>query len=225
MKRTSFFVMPLVALALLISATGCSSLGKTEKGAGIGAAAGGVIGGIIGNRSDNTAKGAIIGAAVGGAAGAIIGAQMDKQAEELEDELEGAEVERVGEGIQITFDSAILFATNSSTVSSASQQNLMSLANSLQTYPNTEVLITGHTDATGTDAYNQTLSEERAGSVAAILMQNSVQGTRVKTMGLGETQPIADNGTAAGRQQNRRVEVAIFATEEYRQEVESGSGE
>ncbi len=196
-------------------------MNNTGKGAAIGAGAGAAVGAIIGKATGKTATGAIVGAAVGGSAGAIIGRQMDKQAEELEEELEGAKVERVGEGIQITFDSAILFAFNSSDLSDQARQNLVNLANSLKEYPNTEILIAGHTDSVGSETYNQELSERRANSAAAYLLDAGVGADRMSIIGHGETQPVASNDTDLGRQQNRRVEVAIYASEEYRQELES----
>lgn len=212
--------LPLIlALIFSLGLAGCSSLSKTEKGAGIGAGAGAVVGGVIGKAKGNTAKGAIIGAVVGGAAGAVIGQQMDKQAKELEDDLEGAEVNRVGEGIQITFDSAILFGIDSSQLSSSSRTNLQDLAKSLAKYPNTNVVIVGHTDATGSDAYNQDLSERRASSTASYLVSQGVARNRITTLGRGESEPVASNDTETGRQDNRRVEVAIYASEEYREEV------
>ncbi len=211
-------------LSLLVLFTGCESSSNTMKGAGVGAGAGAVIGGIIGSNSDNTAKGVLIGSAIGGAAGAIIGAQMDKQAEELDQELENATVERVGEGIQITFDSAILFSVDSSELSTGARRSLADLAASLQSYPNTNVLIVGHTDDTGAAEYNQSLSERRASAAAAALADFGIPRTRLSINGFGETQPIADNATPSGRQQNRRVEVAIFASDEYRQSLEQQGG-
>lgn len=215
LRFTSVFLIVL----LLASAAGCKSIGRTEKGAAIGAGAGAIIGGVIGKATGKTTRGVLIGTAVGGAAGAIIGRQMDKQAEELDEELEGATVERVGEGIQITFDSAILFAVDSAELSETSIENLGALAESLQEYPNTDVMIVGHTDSTGPEAYNQDLSERRAASAARLLLEQGIAPERLGTTGYGETQPIASNDTAVGRQQNRRVEVAIYASEEYREEV------
>lgn len=210
-------------LALLLVAggvlTGCANMSRTEKGAAAGAGAGAVVGGAVGKVAGSTAKGAIIGAVVGGTAGAIIGQQMDRQARELEEELEGATVERVGEGIQVTFDSAILFAFDSADLSAQARENLRQLAQSLQEYPNTEVLIAGHTDATGSESYNQRLSERRAGSAGDFLMRQGVQPRRITTIGKGELEPVASNETSTGREQNRRVEVAIFASEEYREEL------
>lgn len=217
-----FVAVPLAALVFSAGVlSGCANLSKTEKGAVIGAGAGTVVGGAIGKVAGSTAKGAIAGAIVGGAAGAIIGQQMDKQAKELEDELEGATVERVGEGIQVTFDSAILFGFDSAELSSSARENLRDLAQSLQQYPNTEIMIVGHTDATGSESYNQSLSERRANSAGAYLRSQGVSSSRITTIGKGELEPVASNDSAYGREQNRRVEVAIFASEEYREQVSS----
>ena len=214
-------VLPLVVLlSLSLSLMGCANMSKTGRGAAIGAAAGGAVGAIIGKATGKTATGAIVGAAVGGTAGAIIGRQMDKQAAELEEELEGAEVERVGEGIQVTFDSAILFEVNSYDLSTDAKQNLSNLAQSLGEYNNTEVIIAGHTDSSGPEDYNLKLSEQRADAAAVQLVRAGVAGARISIVGHGESEPVATNDTAFGRQQNRRVEVAIFASEEYRQELE-----
>ncbi|MDZ4700223.1 MAG: OmpA family protein, partial [Rhodothermales bacterium] len=185
-----------------------------------GAGAGAAVGAIIGKATGKTATGAIVGAAVGGTAGAIIGRQMDKQAEELEEELEGAKVERVGEGIQITFDSAILFEFGKADLSAQAKTNLDNLANSLKEYPNTEILIAGHTDSVGSEEFNQKLSETRANSAASYLLGQAITADRMSVAGNGETQPVASNDTDMGRAQNRRVEVAIYATEEYREELE-----
>jgi outer membrane protein OmpA-like peptidoglycan-associated protein len=213
-----------LVLALVAGAAGCASMSRQEKGAIIGAGSGAVIGGAIGNASGNTALGAILGAAIGGAAGAYIGNYMDKQAAEIERDLEGATVERVGEGIKITFDSGILFDVNSSMVQPAGQANLDQLAVILNKYPDTEILIEGHTDATGSAEYNLTLSRNRAQSVATRLEGAQVLPTRFTIMGYGEDQPVADNATAAGRQANRRVEIAIFANDKLKKTAEQKAG-
>jgi outer membrane protein OmpA-like peptidoglycan-associated protein len=204
-------------MAALLS--GCSSLNQTQRGAVIGAGAGGAVGAAVGAATGSTARGAIIGAAVGGVAGAVIGSQMDKQREELADDLEGATVERYGEGVLVTFDSGLLFDFDSSVVKGAAQSNLTDLANSLRNYPDTEVLIVGHTDSQGSDSYNQGLSERRAAAAKNFLVTQGVPADRIRTEGLGEMEPVASNDTDAGRSQNRRVEVAIFASEEYREEL------
>jgi outer membrane protein OmpA-like peptidoglycan-associated protein len=206
-------------LALTALTTGCSALTQTQRGAVIGATAGGAVGAAVGSATGSTARGAIVGAAVGGVAGAVIGAQMDRQREELASDLEGARVERYGEGLLITFDSGLLFAFDSDVVQGNARQNLTNLANSLREYPETEVLIVGHTDNVGSAAYNQTLSDRRAASARNFLVSQGVQGQRIRTAGMGLTEPVASNETEAGRAQNRRVEVAIFASEAHRQEL------
>ncbi len=210
-------------VGVMASSFGCASMNRTEEGLVIGAAGGAVVGGVIGRAAGSTAKGAILGAAVGGTAGAIIGRQMDKQAAELAAEIPGAKIERVGEGVLVTFDSGLLFDFDSDVVKGAAQQNLTALANSLVKYPDSELLIVGHTDSVGSDAYNQRLSERRARSAASYLTGRGVKPDRLRTDGRGEVEPVADNATDAGRAQNRRVEVAIFASEEYRQRLMRGS--
>jgi outer membrane protein OmpA-like peptidoglycan-associated protein len=213
-----------VAFAVLsvFAFSGCASLSKTQEGAVIGGATGAVVGGVIGNQTGSTARGAIIGAAVGGAAGALIGRQMDQQAEALDDELPGATVERVGEGIQVTFASGILFDFDSYSLRAAAQENLSNLAASLNRYPDSEVLIVGHTDSRGDDAYNQRLSENRSGAARNYLVQQGVDATRIRAVGMGESEPVDTNDTDEGRQANRRVEVAIFASEAYRKRLTGG---
>lgn len=220
LSRRGVHVLAITLLMGSLLIGGCSSLSNTEKGAAIGAGAGGAAGAVIGNVAGNTAAGAIVGAAVGGTAGAIIGQRMDKQAEELDEELEGAEVERVGEGIIVKFDNALLFDFDSAELRPMARENLGDLAASLRDYPDTEVLIVGHTDSTGPEDYNQRLSERRASSAATYVMEQGLRPSRITTVGKGEQEPIASNDTEAGRQQNRRVEVAIYASEEYRQEVQ-----
>jgi len=209
--RHTFVVIPL--LAGLIVSSGCASLNQKEKGAIIGAGSGAVVGGVIGRANGSTAKGAIIGAAVGGTAGAVIGHQMDQQAKEIQQNIPGAVVERVGEGLQVTFASGLLFDYDSDVLREAARKNLATLAASLEKYPNTDLMIVGHTDATGPDAYNMTLSERRAAAAASYLASQGVTRTRLRSTGRGETEPVAPNDSEADRQKNRRVEVAIFANE------------
>jgi outer membrane protein OmpA-like peptidoglycan-associated protein len=222
MKRIISLVL---VFALLVAAAGCASMSRKEKGAVIGAGSGAVLGAVIGKQAGNTALGAILGAAVGGAAGAYIGNYMDKQAAEIERDLDGATVERVGEGIKITFDSGILFAVGKSDLQAASRTNLTNLAAILNKYPDTEVLIEGHTDATGSDESNLTLSRNRAQSVANYLESLQVMPTRFPIMGYGESQPVADNGTEAGRQANRRVELAIMANDKLKGVAQQKAGQ
>jgi len=202
-----------IVTTALLALNGCST--NMGTGAATGAAAGAVIGGL----ASGSVRGAIVGAAVGGTAGAAIGAVMDAQAEDLQDKLPNARVERLGEGIAVTFDSGILFAVNASTLQHAGQQNLRDLAASLEEYEGTEVLVVGHTDSTGEEAYNQALSERRADSARTFLLGTGLESGRVRAVGRGELEPIATNDTADGRQQNRRVEVAIFASEEMQQRM------
>lgn len=214
-------LMIIVVFTFGVLMSGCQA-SNTTKGGAVGAAAGGAVGAAIGSRSDNTAVGAIIGAAIGGTAGALIGRRMDKQAEELRTDLEGAEVERVGEGIKITFDSGLMFDVDSYSLRSATRTNLTELAQTLKKYEDTNILIEGHTDNTGSDEYNQNLSVKRANSVTSYLVGQGVSSSRFTTMGYGENQPIADNSTASGRQQNRRVEVAIYANEKMKKAAKRG---
>lgn len=215
--------LPFAALVLsaMLGLTACGSWGSREKGAVIGAGAGAAVGAAVGSQVGSTAKGAIIGAAVGGTAGAVIGHQMDQQAKSLDDDLEGATVSRVGEGIVVTFEDGILFDFDSSTLRPAARNNLDELADNLRQYERTDVLILGHTDATGSDSYNQGLSERRANSAAQYVQSRGVAGDRISTRGMGENDPIASNDTEAGRQLNRRVEVVIYADEEWRRDLQN----
>ena len=213
MKRT---LTAFLAFALVLMGAGCASMNKTTQGAIIGAAGGAVVGGVVGKIAGNTLLGAIAGAAVGGAAGAFIGRHMDKQAEEMRRDLEGAKVERVGEGIKITFDSGLMFDVNKYDLRAASRENLAKLAAILNKYPDTNVLIEGHTDSTGTREINMPLSENRAKAVSNHLAGLSVLSTRMSVAGYGPDQPIGDNATVEGRQQNRRVDLAIMANDKLK---------
>ena len=207
-----------VSIALML---GCGA-SNMIKGGAVGAGAGGIAGGVIGHQLGNSAVGAIIGAAVGGTAGALIGRHMDKQAEEMRQDIENAKIERIGEGIKITFDSGILFEIDSSELQPMARSNIESLAKILNKYPDTNILIEGDTDNTGSEEYNQKLSERRAEAVAAYQRSLNVASSRISTVGLGELNPIASNDTAYGRTQNRRVEVAIFANDKLKAEAEKG---
>lgn len=200
-----------LTLAALMPLTVSCAMNKTEKGVIIGAGAGGAVGAVIGKATGNTVRGAIIGATVGGVAGGIIGHQMDKQAEELAYDLPGATVQRIGEGITVTFPEGLLFGFDSDQIGAPAQDNLRRFAASLQKYPNTRTLIVGHTDSDGSSAYNMDLSDRRAQSAASFISGQGVNPSRISMAGRGESEPIAVNSSDAGRQLNRRVEVAIYA--------------
>lgn len=210
------------ALLLAVSA-GCSS-NNAAKGGAIGAGAGAAAGGVIGHQSGNTAVGAIIGAAVGGATGALIGNEMDKRAAEMRSDIEGARIERVGEGIKITFDSGLLFDFDKSNLRPQAQTNIQSLAKVLNKYPDTDIVVEGDTDNIGTAEYNVGLSDRRAQSVSSYLTSLDVSGSRITNLALGETNPVASNNTEEGRQLNRRVEVAIFANDKLKKAAEEQAG-
>ena len=210
-------VVAMVAALTALTLDSCAT--HTQTGAAVGAGAGAVVGGLIGKGSGHTVRGAIIGAAVGGTAGALIGARMDRQAKELAQNIPGARVERVGEGITVTFESGLLYDFDSDIVKQTARNNLRTLAQSLDKYPGSDILIVGHTDAVGPAAYNQSLSERRASSAADYLVVQGLARTRVSTRGMGETDPISSNDTERGRELNRRVEVAIYASEAYRAEM------
>jgi len=215
-----------IALASIgVLGAGCDSMTKTQKGAAIGAGAGGTIGAVIGKAAGNTALGAIIGGAVGGTAGAFIGRNMDRQAAEIKQTVPGATVTREGEGILVKFDSGILFDTDKSDLKSAARTNLANLATSLQNNPQTNILIVGHTDNTGSDSYNQSLSVRRAESVKSFIAANNVGSSRLSVQGKGESEPIADNTTADGRSQNRRVEIVIVANDTMKNQAKQQSGQ
>jgi outer membrane protein OmpA-like peptidoglycan-associated protein len=212
-----------LTLILALQTVGCASMNARTKGGLIGAAAGGVAGGVIGKQAGSTTKGAIIGAVVGGAAGVIIGNQMDQQAKELQQNIPGATVERVGEGIQVTFDSGLLFDFDSDVVRGNARSNLDALAASLNKYANSDLLIVGHTDATGRESYNQDLSERRANAAASYLASQGVN-RRIQRRGMGELEPVDTNDTEAGRSHNRRVEIAIYASDDLREQAKRQAG-
>ena len=212
----------LLSMAVLLSGCGASNL---LKGTGIGVGAGAGVGAGIGALAGNTGLGAIIGAAVGGTAGALIGKKMDKQKKELEESLPDATIETVhnGEAIKVTFDSGILYATNSSTLGNASKSALRNLATSLKDNRDTNIKIVGYTDNTGRVDYNQILSEKRAKSVYDYLIEQGISTDRMVYEGRGVHDPVADNSTAEGRSLNRRVEILIMANEQMIEDARSGN--
>lgn len=222
MTKTKQVLIAFLAVAVMTG--GCKSMNKTQKGAAIGAGSGAVIGGVIGKATGNTALGAILGATVGGVTGAVIGRNMDKQAEEIKNEVPGAKVERVGEGIVVEFNNKILFGFDRADLGADAKGNLNELINVLNKYPDTNIEIQGHTDDTGTDTYNQGLSERRASAVATYLRSNGVSSNRVTTKGFGETAPKYSNESVDGQSMNRRVDFLITANEKMVQEAKKESG-
>jgi outer membrane protein OmpA-like peptidoglycan-associated protein len=220
-----------VAVGLLLStaalSTGCQSEmtateGRGTRGAAIGAGAGALLGGIIGSTSGSWGRGALIGAVIGGVAGSAIGNYMDRQAAEIRRDVQGANVERVGEGIRVVFDSGLLFSTGSSTLTADSRYNIEKLSRIMSRYNDTNIVIEGHTDTIGGEASNQVLSERRAESVASLLRAYGVSGNRMSTVGYGQTRPVATNETEAGRKLNRRVEVLIYANNDLKRQAQTG---
>ena len=219
-----------LSITLLLGCEAVKNTNKTQRGAVIGAAGGAVLGGILGNNvgsKDNAALGAVLGGVVGGAAGGLIGKRMDKQAQKIEEEIPGAEVKRVGEGINVIFDenSGVRFATNKSSLTPESMQTLDKLVGVFQEYPQTNVVVDGHTDSSGDDEYNMQLSKKRAQTVVDYLASHGIERNRFTVAWHGENTPIADNSTAEGRARNRRVELGIVANEEMKKEAQQQTGE
>ncbi|MHA7057450.1 OmpA family protein [Aquimarina sp. M1] len=205
-------------LTMLNSCDTVQNANNTQKGAVIGTTAGAVLGGVIGNNvgnKENSVLGAVIGGVVGGVAGGVIGKQMDKQAQKIEEEIPGAEVTRIGEGIDIVFDenSGVYFDTNKYNINTKSRENLNKLVNVFKDYPDTNIIVEGHTDSSGDDAYNMELSKKRANSVTSFLISQGIDKNRLTTYYHGETLPKYDNATAEGRAKNRRVEFGIIAND------------
>jgi outer membrane protein OmpA-like peptidoglycan-associated protein len=212
MFRTILSRLWLITIITGLAGSGCKSLNKTQKGTIIGAAGGAAVGAGVGKAAKNTVLGAIIGATVGGVTGGIIGKQMDKEAREIA-QIPGAEVKRVGEGINVTFESGVLFGIDKSDISVTAQTKIKDLANVFAKYPDSYILIEGHTDASGSSSHNLNLSEERAKAVGAYLQAQKISPARIKTAWYGETQPKVANDTEENKSQNRRVEFAVYANE------------
>lgn len=228
-KITVYLLIGVLSLGLVF--TSCDSVkntNKTQRGAAIGTVAGGILGAVIGNnvgKGGNGALGAVLGGVIGGVAGGVIGNKMDKQAREIQTALPGAQVERVGEGIKLTLgENSVRFDTNKSTLTAATKANLDKLVPVFQSYADTDIVIYGYTDSTGSVEYNQTLSEQRAASVKAYLASKGLSVARFTTTGMGVADPIATNDTPEGRTQNRRVEFAIVANEKMKQEAAKEAG-
>ncbi len=221
-KYTKYISMLLV-MGLVFGCNAVKNANNKQKGAVIGSAGGAVIGGVVGNNvgKGNTVLGAIIGGVVGGVAGGYIGDRMDRQAEEIENQVPGAEVTRVGEGINVTFDenSGVYFELNKSEIKGPAAVTLDRLANIFKEYPKSNILIEGHTDSSGSNEYNMSLSKRRAQAVSDYLIAQGIDASRFTTKWYGEEQPRFDNETPEGRSKNRRVELGIVASEALKEEA------
>lgn len=219
-KKIVIFGLSVATSAMLLgSCSTIQSMSNTQKGAATGAVAGGALGAIIGKKAGNTAVGVLAGAAIGGVAGGLIGKKMDKQAAEIERTVAGAEVIKADEGIIVKFDSGILFDFDKTDVKPDARTNISNLVASLNENPDTDILVVGHTDNTGTDKYNQGLSERRAKAVRDYAVSQGLASRRIKTEGRSFHEPIAENDTENGRAQNRRVEIVIVANDKMKQEA------
>ena len=230
MKKTStILVVSLMLLSTIF--TSCEAVkntNNTQRGAAIGAVGGAVLGGILGNnlgKGGNGAMGAVLGGVIGGVAGGVIGNKMDKQAREIETALPGAQVERVGEGIKLVLgENSVRFDTNKSTLTATAKANLDKLVPVFKSYADTDIVIYGYTDSTGSAEYNLNLSQQRANSVEKYLESKGLNMARFKMVGMGIADPIATNDTPEGRSQNRRVEFAITANEKMVQDAQKEAG-
>lgn len=225
--KINFLKSICVALCALIVLSGCGSLNNTAKGSMLGAAGGAALGLLVGHFAGNKAIGAAVGTAVGAGTGAIIGRRMDKAAEAAA-EVKNATVETVTDAnnltaVKVTFDSGVLFASNKYNLNDEAKKNLAQFAQVLKEYNDADVAIFGHTDSTGSDAINDPLSLNRANSVAEYLKSLGVSTKQIKNVeGFGSKEPVADNSTPAGRAQNRRVEVYMYASEAMINAANSG---
>tara|TARA_R110001583_G_scaffold15058_3_gene62418 strand:+ start:2906 stop:3616 length:711 start_codon:yes stop_codon:yes gene_type:complete len=230
LKKLGISVLALILVVSLSSCEATKNASNTQKGGAIGAAGGAILGAIIGNNTGKKGSGgelgAVIGGVVGGGAGILIGKKMDKQAQKIEEEIPGAVVERIDDGIVVTFDenSGVYFDTNKYNINNDSQLLLNKLSGILLEYSDTNVIVVGHTDSTGADEYNMTLSKNRAFSVTNYFVSKGLSATRFTTNWFGEEQPIADNTTAEGRSKNRRVNMAIVPNDKMVEDAKKESG-
>ena len=226
-----FVVLALSAAVLFTGCEAYNNTNKAQRGAVVGAAGGALLGAILGNNvgnGQNSELGAVLGTVVGGAAGAVIGNQMDKQAKKIEEEIPGADVKRVDDGIVVTFDEnngGVYFDTNKYNINEKSKQTLDKLAAILKEYPDTNVLVAGHTDSVGKDEYNLGLSQRRAQAVTNYFKSKGLASSRFTTKWYGEKNPIASNDTAEGRAKNRRVNVVIVPNEKMKAEAKKQAGQ
>ncbi|MGF6845765.1 outer membrane protein OmpA-like peptidoglycan-associated protein [Chitinophaga sp. W3I9] len=225
MKKINVLVALVLSATMLFSCKTWQGMDNTKKGAAIGVGGGAAAGAVIGKVAGNTALGAIIGAALGGAGGALIGKKMDKQAQEIKTEVPNATVERVGEGINVTFDAGVLFGFDKSNLSAVAQDNIKQLAVILNKYPDTYVRVEGHTDDKGTDEYNMGLSERRTKSVMSYLEAQGIAKSRIQGFWYGESQPKVPNDSDANRATNRRCEFSIFANDKMKNDAKKEAGQ
>jgi outer membrane protein OmpA-like peptidoglycan-associated protein len=219
--RRSYVVLAFMLIIIVLVLAGCATRNRAREEHGTLAARSAAVvpGGIVDADSSSTTRRAIIGAAAGGVAGSIIGRQMDQQAKEIRQRVAGATVERVGEGLEVTFASELLYGMGADQLRPAGEQNLRDLATTFDRYRDTDVLIVGHTDSVGSDSSNEVLSERRARSVRDFLVAQGVLVGRLHFAGRGATEPLHARVTDGGRHANQRVEVAIFASPSYRNEL------
>jgi outer membrane protein OmpA-like peptidoglycan-associated protein len=219
------WITRVLAAAPLFALAGCAAFNrnKEKEGAAIGAATGAAAGAVVGNNTGSTARGVIVGAVVGGAAGTIIGHQMDQKAKEITASVPGATVTRVGEGLVVTFDSGLLFDFDSDKLRPTAKSNLDNLAANLASFGDAKLYLVGHTDSVGAASYNQALSQRRALAVGSYLALKGVPSSRMAATGRGEAEPVQPNSTEAGRQANRRVEVAVTAGDKMKAEAKAAA--
>lgn len=230
-------IQPLIICSVFLMINSCETIKNTSnknKGVAVGATSGAVLGGVIGNNvgsKNNTALGAILGAAIGGVAGGVIGNNMDKQAEKIKAEIPDANVQRVGEGIEVSFDeknpdgskAGLFFANNQYNISSNAQRTIENFKKIFTEYPDTDILIEGHTDNVGSASSNMALSEKRANAVSYALRNEGVAAYRIKTNWYGESQPIVDNNSAENKSLNRRVNIVITANEKMKADAKKAA--
>ncbi len=228
MKNSIIYsVLFTASLVLTLSCDTIKNSSNKSKGVAVGATSGAVIGGIIGNNvgnKNNTALGAILGAAIGGVAGGVIGNNMDKQAAKIKAEIPDANVQRVGEGIAVTFDeknpdgskAGLFFGNNQYNITSNAQLTVENFKKIFSDYPDTDILIEGHTDNVGSESSNMVLSERRANAVSNALRNEGVASSRIKTKWYGESQPIVENSSSENKSLNRRVNIVITANEKMK---------
>ncbi|TNJ45427.1 OmpA family protein [Tamlana fucoidanivorans] len=228
-KKISMVLFSLMITVSLVNCKSVQNANNKQKGAVIGATGGAILGAIIGNnvgKGGNGELGAVIGGVIGGGAGVLIGDKMDKQAQKIEEEVPGAQVERVDQGIVVTFEdgSGVYFATNKYNINTASQTTLNKLIGIFKENTDTNILVVGHTDSTGDADYNMTLSKNRAYAVTNYLKQNGISSGRLATNWFGETKPLYDNSTVEGRAKNRRVNIVIVPNEDMVEAAKKEAG-